>query len=51
MWLDALSTRGPLTPKWVNSISPSSSNTGFFFPESNTFKVTLRSERPIMAAQ
>ena len=50
MWLDALSTRGPLTPKWVNSISPVPQTPALFL-ESNTFKVTLRSERPIMAAQ
>ena len=51
MWLDALSTSGPDTPKWVNSISPSSEKTGFFLPALRTVSVTLRSESPIISRQ
>ena len=49
-WALADSTSGPDTPKWVNSISPNSRNTGLFFPLS-TVASTFRRLSPCMAAQ
>ena len=49
-WALADSTSGPDTPKWVNSISPNSRNTGLPFPFS-TVSSTFRRLRPCMTAQ
>ena len=49
-WALADSISGPDTPKWVNSISPNSRNTGLVLPLS-TVASTFRRLRPCMAAQ
>ena len=49
-WALADSISGPDTPKWVNSISPNSRNTGLCFPL-YTVASTFRRLSPCMAAQ
>ena len=49
-WALADSTSGPDTPKWVNSSSPNSRNTGFFFPL-YTVSSTFRRLNPCMSGQ
>ena len=51
MWQLALSTSGPETPKWVNSISPSSEKTSLPLWVSTTRRVTFFKESPIMSRQ
>ena len=47
MWAEALKTVGPDRPKWVNSSSPKSWYTGFFFPAWVTFTPQLRRDSPM----
>ena len=50
-WAEALKMVGPDSPKWVNSSSPKSWYTGFFFPAWVTFTPQLRRERPMSLGQ
>ena len=51
MWAEALKTVGPDRPKWVNSSSPKSWYTGFFFPAWVTFTPQLRRDSPMSFGQ